>query len=54
MSILPLARPGTPACGPAPLNRKGPVDMEWYQWILILLLIGLIAAFVVIRKKQNR
>lgn len=24
------------------------------QWVLVLLLIGLIAAFVVIRKKQNR
>jgi hypothetical protein len=27
---------------------------EPYQWILIVLLIALIAAFVVIRKKQNR
>jgi hypothetical protein len=24
------------------------------QWVLVLLLIGLIAAFVIIRKKQNR
>ena len=28
--------------------------IEGYQWILIVLLIALIAAFVVIRKKQNK
>ncbi len=28
--------------------------IEGYQWILILVLIALIAAFVIIRKKQNR
>jgi len=28
--------------------------IEGYQWILIILLIALIAAFVVIRKKQNK
>jgi hypothetical protein len=27
---------------------------EWYQWVLLLVLLGLIAAFVIIRKKQNR
>jgi hypothetical protein len=35
-------------------GKKGPIDMEWYQWILILLLIALIAVFFVVRKKQNR
>lgn len=29
-------------------------DFAWYQWLLIVLLIGLIVAFVMIRKKQNR
>ena len=28
--------------------------LEGYQWLLLILLIALIAAFVVIRKKQNR
>jgi hypothetical protein len=28
--------------------------IEGYQWILIILLVALIAAFVVIRKKQNK
>ena len=28
--------------------------IEGYQWILIVLLVALIAAFVVIRKKQNK
>jgi hypothetical protein len=27
--------------------------LEWWQWLLILLLIGLIAAWVIIRKKQS-
>jgi hypothetical protein len=35
------------------LQGKGPIDMEWYQWILILLLIALIAVFFIIRKKQQ-
>lgn len=29
-------------------------NFGWLQWLLILLLIGLIVAFVMIRKKQNR
>lgn len=29
-------------------------DFAWYQWLLIVLLIALIVAFVMIRKKQNR
>lgn len=29
-------------------------DFAWYQWVGILVLIGLIIAFVMIRKKQNR
>jgi hypothetical protein len=28
--------------------------LSGFQWILVILLIALIAAFVVIRKKQNR
>jgi hypothetical protein len=28
--------------------------LEGYQWLLLILLIALIAAFVIIRKKQNR
>ncbi len=28
--------------------------IEGYQWILILVLVALIVAFVIIRKKQNR
>ena len=28
--------------------------IEGYQWVLIILLVALIAAFVVIRKKQNK
>jgi hypothetical protein len=34
-------------------GKKGPIDMEWYQWILILLLIALIAVFFIVRKKQQ-
>jgi hypothetical protein len=34
-------------------QAKGPIDMEWYQWILIVLLIVLIAVFFIIRKKQS-
>ena len=30
------------------------MGFEWYQWVLLLVLIGLIVAFVMIRKKQNR
>ena len=29
-------------------------EFEWYQWVGLLVLIGLIIAFVMIRKKQNR
>jgi LPXTG-motif cell wall-anchored protein len=29
-------------------------DFEWYQWLGIVVLIALIVAFVMIRKKQNR
>ena len=28
--------------------------VSWWQWLLLLVLIGLIVAFVMIRKKQNR
>ena len=29
--------------------------LEWYQWVLIIVLIALIVAFVMIRKRgQNR
>lgn len=30
------------------------MTFEWWQWLLVLVLIGLIVAFVMIRKKQNR
>lgn len=30
------------------------MGFEWYQWVGVLVLIGLIVAFVMIRKKQNR
>ena len=29
------------------------MSFEWYQWVGILVLIGLIAAWVIIRKKQQ-
>ena len=29
------------------------LGLEWYQWLLVLVLIGLIAVWVVIRKKQS-
>ncbi len=38
--LLPIALANIPA-------------MEWYQWVLILVLLGLIAAWVIIRKKQQ-
>lgn len=28
--------------------------VSWWQWLLLLVLIGLIIAFVMMRKKQNR
>ena len=28
--------------------------ISWWQWLLLIVLIGLIVAFVMIRKKQNR
>ena len=28
--------------------------VSWWQWLLLLVLIGLIVAFVMLRKKQNR
>ena len=28
--------------------------LSGFQWLLVILLIALIAAFIVIRKKQNR
>jgi hypothetical protein len=34
-------------------SSRSVILMEWWQWILILVLIGLIAVFFIMRKKNQ-